>query len=104
MPRLNHDRPGMTYSCPACDKPTIYERTGNGNTSNHPERPYSCENCGVALKYVIERPKKGHYGKERQTYLPGMRQRRDETARELSAKGPEDVGLSPIGARPGGAD
>lgn len=101
MPRLKHDRPGLTYACPACDNTVIYERVGNGNASDHPDRPFRCEGCGVTLKYVISRPKKGH-GDEPQTYLPGFRQRRNFPARELAALGPEDVGLTPVGVRRGG--
>lgn len=93
----------MTYACPACDCATIYEREGRGNTSEHPDRPFRCENptCGVALKYVIERPKKNHHPRERQTYLPGQGPRRILTSRELDALGPEDAGLSPVGVREG---
>lgn len=106
MPRLKHDHPGMTYACPACDSTCIYERTGNGNTSDHPERPYRCENCSVVLTYIIERPKKNAEGraelpKQRTLgYENGPRQRKD---RDLDAVAPEEMGLSPIGVR-GGAD
>lgn len=55
MPRLRHDEPGMVYACPACDTAPVYLRTGNGNTSNHSERPFRCEGCGVATYYVVER-------------------------------------------------
>jgi len=104
VPRISHDKPGVTYACPACDSTCIYQRTGNGNTSDHPERPYRCENCSVVLTYIIARPKKN--GKELQKqrtlgYENGPRQR---TARELEAINPEDVGLSPIGVRGGAAD
>lgn len=104
MPRMKHDRPGLTYACPACDATTIYIRTGNGNCTNHPERPYSCEKCGVALTYVIERPRKNREGRgelpKQQTlgFENGPRQRRD---RDVNAIAPEDMGLSPIGVRSG---
>lgn len=99
MPRLKHDRPGVTYACPACDGTTIYERTGNGNATDHPDRPFRCESCSVVLQYVIERPKKGS-GRGQST-LPEHRPRRSLTSRELAALAPEDLGLSPIGARGG---
>lgn len=102
MPRLSHDKPGLTYACPACDKTSIYQRTGNGYAADHPDRPFKCEECSVALHYVIERPKKGTKF-EQQSTLPGQGQRRSLTSREISAMEPEDFGLSPIGVR-GGAD
>lgn len=103
MPRLRHDRPGMTYACPACDRGGgVYERAGNGNATDHPDRPYRCEKCGVAFTYAIERPKKDHS-------LDTDRQQRlaDDYGTNPSAVNaftPENVGLSPIGARRGQAD
>ena len=112
MPRLKHDRPGMTYACPGCDGTVIYERTGNGNTSNHPDRPYACQNagCGIAFQYVIERPKRQNCagnipssGADHQRTLAADRSPNKQTRDRLRATNPEDVGLSPIGVR-GGAD
>lgn len=106
MPRLKHDRPGLTYACPACDRGgQLYERTGNGNATDHPERPFKCERCGVAVQYAIERAKKGSagdkgIGQKTLGYENGPRQRK---AQRVEAYNPEDVGLNPMGVR-GGAD
>lgn len=101
MARIRSDRTGYTYACPACDRTTIYEREGRGNTSDYPDRPYRCEDCGVVLQYIIERPKK-RLAVSGQTALPGIGERRDTIlSRELAAKAPEDLGLSPIGVRGG---
>lgn len=103
--RLKHERPGVTYACPACDNASLYRRTGD-NVQDHPDRPFKCEGCGVALFYVIIRAKKNGQGraelpKQRTLgYENGPRQRSD---RDLEAMAPEDAGLCPIGVR-GGAD
>lgn len=104
MPRLEHKKPGITYACPACDRTTIYERKTTREGTEHPDRPYRCECCGVCLNYVIERPKKNAEGfaelPKQQTlgYENGPRQRK---ADDLSAYSPEDLGLSPVGVRSG---
>lgn len=107
MPRLTHERPGMTYACPACDTGgVIYEKANpNSNACKHPGRPYRCESCKTSLTYIIQRPKKNGGGSRNASqktlgYENGPRQRTD---RKLAAVKPEDVGLSPIGVR-GGAD
>ena len=98
MPRLRHERDGRVYACPACDGTGLYERTGNGNATNHPERPYRCEDCGVALQYVIERPSKDPR-KTGQTTLGESPEKREFLARELEARSPDELGLSAIGER-----
>lgn len=101
MPRLRSQRKGYTFACPACDSTVVYEREGRGNTPDDPDKPYRCENCSTTLLYVIERPKKQKHWIGQQK-LPNSRpENRRYTARELSAKGPEDLGLSPIGVRSG---
>lgn len=100
MPRLTHDRPGMTYVCPACDRADVYERTGNGNATKHPERPYRCNQCQTPLHYVVERPKKNQ-GTTPQKTLAVQSYRKEPMARELGVLSPEDVGLAPFGVRSG---
>lgn len=100
MPRLTHDRPGYTFACPACNETNIYERTGNGNATDHPDRPFRCERCSVCLLFVIERPVLGTPPDE-QTTLPIEEPDRKRIDRLLSARGPEDFGLDPIGVRGG---
>jgi len=103
MPRLKHDRPGLTFACPACDRGgQLYERTGNGNATDHPDRPLRCENCGVAVFYAIERPMKNRSMGRQQTLADAQGPRR--IVDKLQAYDPEDIGLNPIGVRGGTAD
>lgn len=100
MPRLNHDRPGMAYACPACDRAEIYERTGNGNAKEHPDRPFRCENCCVVLQYVIERPKKNAaHNLERQQTLTSHY---DINAHQIAAKA-ADGDTEAVGVLEGGS-
>lgn len=103
MPRLRHDRPGLTYACPACDRGgQLYERTGNGNATDHPDRPFKCEHCGAAVRYAIERSKKGQSLGQQQTLDDAQGPKR--MVDKLRAYNPEDVGLNPVGVRGGAAD
>lgn len=99
MPGLTNDRPGMVYCCPACDSAgCIYHRSGNGNTQAHPERPFRCQECGVTLEYVVERPNKNPRSGGQKT-LTGPRWTEAITAHELAARSPEELGLSALGER-----
>jgi len=99
MPRMEHEKDGYTYACPACDCAPIYERVGRCYNGDPPEQPYRCETCGVELKYVIVRPKKqkGLRGQQKLTKASDS----PTPARELEVKAPEDLGLEPIGVRGG---
>jgi len=56
MPTLTHDDESMTYACPCCGQGgEVYERTGNGNPTKDPDRPFRCGKCSDTFTVVIER-------------------------------------------------